>query len=376
MRWARDGVASAVKERRKTRFRATPSRLEVNLRAIPVLPASGWRLLSAREVALAGAVPKDYLAYGLPRRWTNEEPEQDPLLIATSGFIAKKGRFSASARECVTEEVISKIGAMLPVKMAKSRLVRIPESGGLGTARRGKAHAVRFLSRDFVDRRRYELRHGMELAAAYFDTTAEDVASTFGLGDKGKERDFYTVDNVLEILNAVYPDVQNLGGPSRLETGLAKMLTFDAFVGAPDRHAMNWGVLAPVEPGGPGPRFAPLFDTARGLFGDHSDADLLAKSAKFGRKRFVERYAERSRPILGIDGGSRVSHFDLVAWIANERRDILLPGIREVLGAVRLADIEFMLQRRFRRIITQVRIGFIMELLEVRLTRLARAIKR
>lgn len=365
-----------MRKRRKPRFRATPSRHEVNLRAIPVLPAGGWRLLSTREVPLVGAVPKDYLAYGVAKRARVDRGEQDPLLLASSGFIAKKGRFSAAARECVTEEIISKIGALLPVKMARSWLVRVPAGGPTSGAKRGAGDDVRFLSRDFVDRDRYELRHGVELAAAYFDTTAEDVASTFGLGDKGKERDFYTVDNMLEILSAVYPDVQNRSGPSRLETGLAKMVAFDAFVGAPDRHAMNWGVLAPLESGGQAPRFAPLFDTARGLFGDHSDADLLTKSARSGRKRFLERYAERSRPILGIDGTSRVSHFELVAWIARERRERLLPGIREVLGAVRLADIEFMLQRRFRRIITQVRIGFIMELLEVRLARLAREIKR
>lgn len=365
-----------MRERRKPRFRATPSRLEVNLRAIPVLAAGGWRLLSTREVPLVGAVPKDYLAYGVAKRAKIDGAGQDPLLIASSGFIAKKGRFSAAARECVTEEIISKIGAMLPVKMARSRLVRVPDGEHTSAGSRGAGDDVRFLSRDFVDREHYELRHGVELAAAYFDTTAEDVASTFGLGDKGKERDFYTVDNMLEILSIVYPDARNPGGPARLETGLAKMVAFDAFVGAPDRHAMNWGVLAPLESGGQALRFAPLFDTARGLFGDHSDADLLAKSAKLGRKCFLERYAERSRPILGIDGRRRVSHFELVAWIAQERCERLLPGIREVLGAVRLADIESMLQRRFRRIITQVRIGFIMELLEVRLARLAREIKR
>lgn len=94
-------------------------------------------------MALAGAVPKDYLAYGLPKRSKSEGSEQDPLLIATSGFIAKKGRFSAAERECVTEEIISKIGAMLPVKMAKSRLVRIPDGGEDSEARSNRRRCCR-----------------------------------------------------------------------------------------------------------------------------------------------------------------------------------------------------------------------------------------
>ncbi len=324
-------------------------------------------------------MPKDYLAYGLPKDWKGEEIARDRLLTASSGFIAKKGSLAAetdAARECVTEEIISKIGRMLPVKMAKSRLVRIPVVGDSGHARRGKKDDVRFLSRDFVDRRRYELQHGAELAGLFFGTTAADVESAFQLGDKRKEREFYTVDNVLDILNSVYPADGSSDGPSPFETGLAKMIAFDAFIGAPDRHPMNWGVLAPVASEDGAPRFSPLFDTARGLFREIPDAVLLAKSEREGRKRFLERYAEGSKPILDIGGGSGASHFDLVAWIAKEHPERLLPGIREVLKAVRLTDIEFMLQRRFRRIITQLRIGLILDLLEVRLVRLIAEIKR
>lgn len=86
---------------RKDRFITTPSRMEVNVRAIPLLPPNGWRLYTLEELPLVGAVPKNYLAYGGPR-----SPE-------TLGYIAKKGRMKADARECVTEEIISKIGAML-----------------------------------------------------------------------------------------------------------------------------------------------------------------------------------------------------------------------------------------------------------------------
>ena len=197
---------------RKNRFTTTPSKLEVNTRAIPLLPPNGWKLYDLEEFPIVGTVPKNYLAYG------------DPRSPATPGYIAKKGRMEADARECVTEEIISKIGAMLPVKMASSKLVRISRQD------------VRFLSRNFVVRRKFELLHGIELAARYFQSNQSEVESAFELSDRKRENDFYTVPNMLEILTSLYPTHHK-----SLEEGFFRMLAFDAFVGAPDRHGMNWG---------------------------------------------------------------------------------------------------------------------------------------
>ena len=58
--------------------------------------------LHAGRVAPCRCGPEELLAYG------------DPRSPGTLGYIAKKGRLKADARECVTEEIISKIGAMLP----------------------------------------------------------------------------------------------------------------------------------------------------------------------------------------------------------------------------------------------------------------------
>ncbi len=83
--------------RRTERVTTTPSRIEVNIRAIPRLSPDGWKLHSLTEkipISLVGAVPKNYLSYG------------DPRSPAVVGYIAKKGRQQAAARECVTEEII------------------------------------------------------------------------------------------------------------------------------------------------------------------------------------------------------------------------------------------------------------------------------
>ena len=109
-------------------------------------------------------------------------------------FLRKGGRLSADARECVTEEIISKIGAMLPLEIASSKLVRVSK------------HDVRFLSRNFVIRGRNELIHGIELVARYFETNPSEVESAFDLSDRRAEEGFYTIENMLTILEALYPD--------------------------------------------------------------------------------------------------------------------------------------------------------------------------
>ncbi len=334
--------------RRRDRFTTTPSRVEVNVRAIPLLKPGGWRLVSFGEVSLVGTVPKDYLAYGAPRV-PGRTAGRHSLSLGDCGYIAKKGRFQADARECVTEEIISRIGAMLPVRMARSRLVRVAKDD------------VRFLSRDFVDVEHERLRHGIELAAAYFGATPDEVAATFQLADRKRERQFYTVEHLLTILEELYGK-----DSGALAVEFVKMLAFDAFIGAPDRHGMNWGVLEPRRPGRLPARFAPIFDTARGLFVNHSDADLARHAKRLGRQRFVERYALRSRPILSVGGAANQDHFGLVAGIAKDH-PALFPAMRTVFDAVSVPGIERMLQRRFRRIITQRRLKFIVDLLEFRI---------
>jgi len=73
------------------------------------------------------------------------------------GFIAKKGRMeSTTGLDCVTEEIISKIGDLLPLEMAQSKLARLSKTD------------IRFLSKDFKKRDQEELIHGTEIAAKFF----------------------------------------------------------------------------------------------------------------------------------------------------------------------------------------------------------------
>ena len=331
---------------RNRRFTSTASRVEVNVREIPLLTGGGWRLCSHKEVPVVGAVPKNYLTYG------------DPYRSTSHGYFAKRGRLTAAARECVTEEIISKVGAMLPLEMARSKLVRVSKND------------VRFLSRNFVTHGRNELIHGTELVARYFETNPFEVRSAFQLNDRREEEQLYTIQNILTILEALYPDEF-----PPLKVGFFKMLAFDAFVGAPDRHAMNWGVVAPLEPKSGVVRFSPIYDTARGLFREHSDEDLRKKAKNQGRRQFVAAYADRSRPVISTGRAEQDNHFSVVRWVAENDPETCMQTMGKVFNAVDIAVIERMLQLNFRRIITQDRIGFILDLLGTRIERLKEEIR-
>ena len=330
---------------RKDRFTTTPSRMEVDVRAIPLLPPGGWKLCTSKEMALVGAAPKNYLAYG------------NPLSPETPGYIAKKGRLKADARECVTEEIISKIGSMLPLEIASSKLVRVSK------------HDVRFLSRNFIVPGQHTLVHGIELMARYFQTNSAEVESAFELRDREQEHNFYTVNNILTVLMSLYPEEK---GP--LREGFFRMLAFDAFIGAPDRHGMNWGVIEPLV-NSRSIRFSPIYDTARGLFREYSDTDLIEKAQQRGRERFLEDYANRSKPIFSTGRGKTDNHFSLMKWISEQYPHACRNTICKVFNAIDIPPIERMLQRRFRRIITQDRIGFIRDLLLFRINRLRKEVQ-
>jgi len=327
--------------KRKRRYTATPANQEVSVRAIPHLSPEGWKLCTSEDYPIVGAFPKNYIAYG------------DPEKPGTLGYIAKKGRFEEYARECVTDEIISKIGKTLPLTMANSRLARISKTD------------VRFLSQDFIARGEQELLHGIELAALYFEADTKEIEAAFDLSSKEGEHEFYTIENIKTILEELYPV-----DSASLKEGFLKMITFDAFIGAPDRHAMNWGVLSPLDTESKPVRFAPIFDTARGLFREYTDDSLRQREKKDGRRAFLEKYAENSRPILSTGEYPKPNHFSLIGWIAKNADDPDRGAVKAIIDAIDICAIEHMLQRHFRRIITQYRMAFIRDLLSLRAQRI------
>lgn len=263
-------------------------------RAVPSLRPGRFVYESAARLSIHGEAPKNFVrAYDPESKHPAAEVRKWPWYIAKVGH-------KWYPVESVTEHLITRIGQELGVRVAQSRLACI---GG----------QVRFMSRYFLRRQSESLVHGAELFARLLDDRAmvEEIAS------RRMERSFYTFEMVEEVVGRVYGDEA-----PRLMQGFVAMLGFDAIVGNNDRHPYNWGVIESVKVGSPA-RFAPVFDTARGLFWNTP----AARVTEFLRNdAALEAYLRGSKPQLGGDRRAVSDHFDLIAYVAHHAssyRDVL-----------------------------------------------------
>ncbi|HEX9242395.1 MAG TPA: HipA domain-containing protein [Anaeromyxobacter sp.] len=325
---------------------------DIDVAAIPLLPKAGWRLHPVEEMQIGGAAPKDYLVFG------GLDDPQAPAYIAK-----KPGKYGY--RECVTEQMISRIGQTLPLKLAASALVRLPTSG--------REPDVRFLSRSFLIRGRTQLKHGVELVADYVGASQSELNDVFNLGNKEAESRFYTLETVVCVLEWWARNDEERRG---LLERFGRMLAFDAIVGAPDRHAENWGVIE--HPGSPDVRrvLAPVYDTARGLFVDHREHKFLQIEARGRLEEHVQSYAAKSRPVFGCaDGPGKPNHFDLIRYALRRYRSTLRGPVSQMLTAYRSERIEPMLQQEFGRLISPLRMKYVTALLRYRVATLRRILE-
>jgi hypothetical protein len=317
-------------------FRLGTSRTlgEVQPSGIPLLEDE-YDVAGVERFALIGDAPKNYLI----SRASGE----------AHAYIAKGPRREGPI-ECVTEHLISRIGRQLPLAVAEGRLVRLP------TARAG-AVDIRFLSRQFLDRAQGEqLVHGSELVAGCFEMQDKELEREI---PRGGEWAFYTVDLVDEVL----AHTAKHGEHEDLRASFARMMAFDALVGANDRHAQNWGVIKNARRIGP-LRFAPVFDTARGLFWNSSEARLLKWDEAARRQQEIERYARHSLPLIGFETAQRPNHFDVIAHMVRDSR--FRTPILHVLRAYDPAETSHLLHVEFRRILSRRRLEYIDGLLRLR----------
>lgn len=318
-------------------------RQEINFRSLRRLDPREYLLKSADSgISIVGSAPKDLLFMGGREDWSQ-------------AYIAK-GPHRVSARECVTEEIISAVGRMLPLRLAESRVVL------LGRHASGDAD-IRFLSRYFLRRSEEQLVHGAELVAAYLQSDPLEVEETFGTGSL-EEQSLYTVDALLDVLR----EQCRKGEYELVRDGFGRMMAFDAIVGANDRHAMNWGVIRNAIRSEP-LRFAPVFDTARGLFWDHTDQKLRALAERGEQSHYVQRYAMRSKPLIGCSGGKPSvpsNHFDVIARTMDQHWNDFRKSIPLVIRSFDPAATMSMLQRDFGRVVGPLRLAYIGELLRFR----------
>lgn len=246
--------------------------------------------------------------------------EKDILVDPATGdwHIAKLGRRNNDL-EVITEYIIHLIGRSLGIPTADSKIAYF----------HGR---LRFLSKYFLDRSQAEeLVHGIQLFKELYDDPTVDAV----LGDESREQAMFSLQQIRSAFGAHYIEY----GPEleqELFNALVDMVTHDAIIGVQDRHHENWGIIVQRGRAGPRPRFAPLYDSARGMFCNMPDAELHRFSGQDGLRR-LDTYITRARPLMGWDGlqprrGTKyLTHDQLIGGIY---RDVpaVRHRIRTVLG--------------------------------------------
>jgi HipA-like C-terminal domain len=313
---------------------------DVNLKAIPTLQGD-YRVLGLDVLSYTGDAPKSIIVFPTDRHLGR-------------AYIAKAPR-KAGPRECVTEYLISCIGRDLPLRVAEGSLAILASQDAT-------APDIRFLSRYFLRTHLgEELQHGIELVADCFDLDQEEIRRQVPRSGEG---DFYTVDLIEEVLRKTGRNEQER---KNLIEGMARMLAYDSLLGANDRHPKNWGVVRSALRADLPLRFSPVFDTARGLFWNRSDEQLGAFGQGKERAEFLRKYAEDSRPQIGIPVRSRANHFDLVEYLLyapSGRR--FAASARSVLDAFDPDGCARMLHEEFGRVFSRQRLEFIDGLMRLR----------
>ena len=108
------------------------------------------------------------------------------------------------------------------------------------------------------------------------------------------------------------------------------MVTFDALAGNNDRHFYNWGVIDTKKKTSKLPTFAPIYDSARGLYWNHNDENIKQILKQGGKK--IVKYIEEASPRISIESNTQSNHFQLIDFIKryNKEYDEIVKALASV----------------------------------------------
>jgi hypothetical protein len=264
-----------------------------NISKIKVLNESDYFVVN---IGLDGDAPKEFIkAYffepdsGIKRKNLN----------TWIPFIAKSAE-KWYPHESVIEYMINRIGIELGLKMNEVELV----------IANGQ---IRFLSRYFT-KSNEALVHGAEICGEYLNDKefANQIANSYQ-----NSRELFTFEFICQSINAVFPE-----SSKEIIKDLVKMITFDAIVGNNDRHFYNWGVISSVKKIGKISIFAPIYDSARGLFWNEDEENIVKhrKHISQGGAK-IEKYIKYAKPRISIEKHANVNHFELISFIKTQNQE-------------------------------------------------------
>lgn len=209
-------------------------------------------------------------------------------------YIAKIGH-KWYPNESITEHFLTQIGKSFGINIANSKVVYAE-------------NYIRFLSEHFHDSEQ-SLEHGANILSRYINES-----NTEWIDELDKNRTLKGEITFIDIVNAI-KEVFNSQADVILED-LIHMLLFDALTGNNDRHYYNWGVITHIK-NKHQPCFSPVYDSARGLYWNKSDKNIISLHAQLmkGDISAIEKYINNSVPKISIPGNDKCNHFDLVVYL-------------------------------------------------------------
>lgn len=260
---------------------------------IPLLKESDYIV---KPYPLDGDAPKQFIKAYFP---SDSDCVRKGASSSWCSYIAKTAEKWYPV-ESIIEYMINRIGHTLGLKMNEVRLVKANGQ-------------IRFLSKYFKGKDE-RLNHGAEICGAYLEDMemAAEIAK-----HKPTARQLFTFEFIRDAIEFVYPKYHDM-----LLLELVKMIVFDAIVGNNDRHFYNWGILDNSRRVKNLPKFAPLYDSARGLFWNYSDNNIVNvyNAYKQGGKKIVT-YIESAAPRISIEGDSDINHFELLNFLKNRKSE-------------------------------------------------------
>ncbi len=240
---------------------------------------------------IVGEAPKDFLRiyeYGAVHKTRSAH---------WPAYIAKVGQ-KWYPNESVTEHLLTRLGQSLGLEIADSRLMWV----------RGQ---LRFLSRYFL-KPDESLVHGAEIFAGHL----ADMNFVQEVEAQKQSRNVFTYQVVEEAIRSRFPKEEK-----PIMESFVRLLAFDAIVGNNDRHYYNWGVITQVSGKRP-PQLSPIYDTARALFWNSTEARLQQVENEKRWDVFLRKYIGDSQPKTGWDESPDINHFGLMRKISAQRPEM------------------------------------------------------
>ncbi len=286
---------------------------------------------------ISGDAPKDFLRVYEYGRCIKNNPKN------WIGYIAKV-RHKWYPIESVTEHLITRLGQVWGFEMASSKLYIV-------------AGQLRFCSEFFL-KKEQELVHGADILSRHLRETDNSLIEL--IDKKGWSQELLSFQFVKAAVSEVFPLQRN-----ELCRKLVDLLLFDAIVGNNDRHFFNWGVVRHLK-GNHTPYFSPIYDSARGLFWNYADRNLLPLLQDANRaSAFFEKYHKNSQPKIGWEGDKIINHYQLIERLVIHN-ECGFERARSLFSFENIAIAQRILQEEFSDLFSKARIDLILRYLDYR----------